>query len=212
MIEGYSDLNEKIDETRLIIDEVSNASKEQASKITNINEAVNQIDSQTQQNAIAANELEKISEKIENLSNNVTTVMENVTFEQDTKKQVCDPVMTSIISSFKTDHIEFKAKQFEKLDDFTSFKIPTHHDCKMGKWIDEQEKNNAEVTKSSSWKELISTHEKVHMQVNNYVDQNAVRASNEELAKIAETIELETTEIFDNLNSILESHCKYFKS
>jgi methyl-accepting chemotaxis protein len=211
MIDGYNDLNGKINETKSIIDEVSVASKEQASKITNINEAITQIDTVTQQNAKASNELERISEEIEKLSKNLTVVMQDVTFDQNAKRQVCDPIMTNIISSCKTDHIEFKAKQFEKLDNFTSFKIPNKHECKMGKWIDEQERNNVGFTQSTAWKKLLDMHAKIHDEVQHYVDKNAMHASNEELAQIAKVIEIETIEVFDDLNGVLESHCKYFK-
>ena len=211
MIDGYNDLNGKINETKSIIDEVSVASVEQASKITNINEAINQIDTVTQQNAQASDELEKISEEIEKLSQNLDVVMQDVTFDQSAKKQVCDPAMTHIISSCKTDHIEFKAKQFEKLDNFTSFKIPGEHDCKMGKWIQEQEKNNIGFIQSTAWKKLLDMHKKIHVEVQHYVDKNSEHATNNELAEIAKVIEMDTLEVFDDLNGVLESHCKYFK-
>ena len=212
MIDGYNNLSGKINQTKAIIDEVSVASREQASKIIQINEAINKIDIETQQNAIASNELETISSQIEKLSQNLTIVMQDVTFEEKAKLQVCDPIMTNVISTCKTDHIEFKAKQFEKLDNFTSFKIPNHHECKMGKWIDEQEKNNTGFIQSTAWKKLVEMHTKIHTEVQHYVDKNASRASNEELAQIAKVIEIETIEVFDDLNGVLESHCKYFKN
>jgi methyl-accepting chemotaxis protein len=81
----------------------------------------------------------------------------------------------------------------------------------MGRWIDEQNKNNVGFTKSASWTNLKNVHEKVHGEVQNYIDKNAKRASNEELATIAKRIEDETLEVFEDLNGILESHCKYIK-
>ncbi|MEA2017214.1 MAG: nitrate- and nitrite sensing domain-containing protein [Campylobacterota bacterium] len=211
MIEGYNDLSSKINETKTIIDDVAVASKEQQTGIIQINDAVNSLDKVTQENASASNELESISSEIEKLTLNLESVIEGVTFNEDAKKQVCDPTMTATISGYKTDHINFKAKQFEKLDTFTKFKVTNHHECKMGKWIDEQEKNQAGFTQSTAWSKLKVIHEKVHSGVQSYVDQNAQKASNEELANIAKLIEEETIEVFDDLNGILTSHCKYLK-
>ena len=212
MIEGYNNLSKNIDDTKLIIDDVSVASIEQQNGIIQINDAVNSLDHVTQQNSTASNELEDIAAQIENLSKNLSSVMGGVSFNETAKKQVCDPAMTSLISGYKTDHINFKSTQFKKLDTFTSFKIANHHECRMGKWIDEQERNQVGFTKSTAWNKLKEVHEKVHSEVQNYVNRNAQKAPNDELAQIAKDIENETINVFDNLNGVLESHCKYFKS
>jgi len=212
MIDGYSDLTNKITETKSIIDTVSVASTEQTANITHINEEINKIDSVTQKNANDSGELKNISLKIEKLSKNLSVVMDGVTFEQSAKLQVCDPAMTNTISACKNEHIKFKAQQFEKLNSFTSFKIPTQHECKLGKWIEEQQRNNSVFTQSSKWTKLLDTHKKVHEDVQHYVDKNASNASNSELGEIAQLIETDTLTIFDDLNTILESHCKDLKS
>ena len=80
--------------------------------------------------------------------------MDGVTFQESAKNQVCDPAMTSLISGYKTDHVNFKSKQFEKLDQFQSFKVVNHHNCKMGRWIDQAQKDNLEYTKSNDWAKL----------------------------------------------------------
>ncbi len=51
MIEGYNGLNENISKTIELISDIEMASKEQQSGIVQINDAVNQLDQQTQQNA-----------------------------------------------------------------------------------------------------------------------------------------------------------------
>ena len=211
MIEGYTQLSGKINETKNIIGDVSVASKEQADGIIQINDAINSLDQVTQQNASASSELEGIASQIEKLTQNLTSVMSGVTFNESAKKQVCDPNMTNIISGYKTDHINFKSTQFEKLDQFSSFKVVNHHECKMGRWIDKSEEESIGYTKSTAWKKLKEVHEKVHGGVQLYVDKNAQRSSNEELTSIAKLIEEETVEVFDDLNAVLESHCKYLK-
>ena len=56
MIEGYRNLSLNISETMSLIDNIKNASKEQLIGIEQINDAVNQLDQQTQENAKIASE------------------------------------------------------------------------------------------------------------------------------------------------------------
>jgi methyl-accepting chemotaxis protein len=211
MIEGYTQLSSKINETKYIIDDVSTAAKEQADGIIQINDAINSLDQVTQRNASASNELESIASQIEKLTQNLSLVMDEVSFDENIKKQVCDPVMISTISGYKNDHVNFKSTQFAKLDTFTQFKVANHHECKMGQWIDRSEKENNGYTQSSAWNKLKDMHKKVHDGVQIYIDKNAQKVSNEELANLAKIIEDETIEVFHDLNRVLESHCKYLK-
>jgi len=207
MIDGYTDLTNKISQTKSIIDTVSISSTEQASKITLINKAITEADTVTQKNASASNELEKLSEEIEKLSNNLTVVMGDVTFDKEAKRQVCDPSMTNTISSYKSQYIEFKERQFDKLDSYNSFTIPTSKESKMGQWIQEQENKNTDFTTTPQWNKLVSMHNKIHDDVQHYINQNAAHSSNDELAAIAKQIENTTLQIFDDLNNVLEVHC-----
>ena len=129
----------------------------------------------TQENASSSNELTQIASEIESLSKNLTTVINTVSFDENAKNQVCDTELTNIISGYRGDHIKFKATQYEKLDEFTSFKVTNHHQCKMGKWIEEQEKQSSGFTQNSAWSKLKVTHEHVHGKVQSYVDKNAQR-------------------------------------
>ncbi|WP_419782792.1 methyl-accepting chemotaxis protein [Malaciobacter marinus] len=61
MIEGYKSLNENINETIELIDEVNAASKEQKSGIEQINDAVTMLDQQTQKNASIATQTQEIA-------------------------------------------------------------------------------------------------------------------------------------------------------
>ena len=208
MIDGYNELSSKIEETKNIIGDVSDASKKQATEIVQINDAINNLDSVTKQNATASNELQNISTQIENLAQDLTSVISRVKFNQNAKKQVCDPSMTSLISEFKTDHIHFKLSHFEKLDQFIQFSITPPTQCKLGKWIEEQERNQVCFTKDNSWIDLKNKHIQIHSAVQRYIDKNAQKASNSELHTIAALIEDETVAIFNDLNNLLETHCK----
>ncbi|MEA3352504.1 MAG: methyl-accepting chemotaxis protein [Campylobacterota bacterium] len=69
MIGGYSHLNENISKTLELIHEVETASKEQQAGIVQINDAINSLDSQTQQNANIANETKDIAQQTDSIAN-----------------------------------------------------------------------------------------------------------------------------------------------
>ena len=70
MIQGYKSLNDSINSTINLISDVEMSSKEQLSGIEQINDAVNQLDQQTQQNAAIStqtNDIAITSDKIAKL-------------------------------------------------------------------------------------------------------------------------------------------------
>jgi len=71
MIEGYNGLTENITKTNQLISNVETASKEQQLGIEQINNAVNQLDSQTQKNASIANYTKDISIQTQSIAQTV---------------------------------------------------------------------------------------------------------------------------------------------
>ncbi len=61
MIEGYTNLNGNIQQTINLISDIQNASKEQLLGIEQINDAVTQLDQQTQKNAVVASQTHDVS-------------------------------------------------------------------------------------------------------------------------------------------------------
>ena len=62
MINGYKELNQNISQTINLIQDIEMSSKEQLSGIEQINDAVNQLDQQTQQNAAVASQTQDVAE------------------------------------------------------------------------------------------------------------------------------------------------------
>ena len=79
MIKGYSQLNENITTTLELIQNVTTASKEQASGMIQINDAVNSLDQITQLNAQNASSANEIAQK--------TLVISNTIIEQADAKE-----------------------------------------------------------------------------------------------------------------------------
>ena len=68
MIRGYEVLNNNISQTLTLISDIEMASKEQLVGIEQINDAVNQLDKQTQQNANIANLTHDIANRTDEIS------------------------------------------------------------------------------------------------------------------------------------------------
>jgi len=211
MISGYNELNEKITQTKTMINDVSSASKEQEIGIVQINDAINNLDKVTQKNAASANEIDNLSAEIVELTKDISSVMQQVKFDDNIKKQVCDVELLRTVSNFKIDHVQFKTNNFSKLNEFTTFKVTDEHSCNLGKWIDKQEQDNKGFTQSTAWKNLKDVHKNVHSLVQSYVQNNAKKSDNEILGQIAKDIESNTIQVMSNLNGVLQSHCKYQK-
>ncbi len=208
MIEGYSELNDKISQTKGIIDDVAQASENQKTKIVQINESISILDHMTQQNATSASNLNNISNEVEKLSSEIEVTISQAQFDNEYKTMVCEASLVNAISGYKRDHVAFKTNNFKKLNEFVSFKVVDHHSCKLGRWIDSQEKSGEEFTKLSAWDNLKKAHAIVHQNVQDYIDENALHTPQKELASKALNIENDTLNVFTHLNNILKMNCK----
>eukprot|EP01028_Stygiella_incarcerata_P003381 TRINITY_DN1673_c0_g1_i2.p1 TRINITY_DN1673_c0_g1~~TRINITY_DN1673_c0_g1_i2.p1 ORF type:complete len:472 (-),score=-45.54 TRINITY_DN1673_c0_g1_i2:806-2221(-) len=80
MIEGYSKLNEKINDSSKIISNVADATIEQSKGISQINEAVSSIDKITQENAKITGETQEIAKKTNDIAKNIIKNTDNKKF------------------------------------------------------------------------------------------------------------------------------------
>ena len=208
MIDGYEDLNTKINETKSIIDDVAVASQDQKNRIVQINDSISNLDKMTQENAANAANLNDISNEVEKLSLEIDETISQAKFSDEYKKIVCNPSLAHTVSKYKRDHIDFKTNNFQKLNEFSSFNVVDHKNCKMGKWIVEQEQKDEEFTKLSSWDELKAVHEKVHSNVQSYINENAKNVPQSQLSGKALDIENDTLKVFEKLNEVLKMNCQ----
>jgi len=203
MIEGYTNLSEKIIETKKIIDDVSLSSKEQEAGILQINVAINNLDNVTQENAQTAASIDSLSFKVKDLSKRLLEITRSANIDEDVLKQVSDVELINDIAKYKNEHINFKDNNFKKLDSFKSWEVEDVHSCNLGKWIDLCENNSKVFTNTKAWNELKIEHEKIHTNVQKYINANANRENNNELANLSIDIESATKGVFDNLDNVL---------
>jgi len=200
MIVGYDELNEKITKTKEMIEDVNTASHEQSEGINQINDAISMLDRNTQENATTAAQITELTNAVNHLSQKLISAGDKATFKEKAKDQVHDIDMVYLTNQLKLSHISFKDENFSKLGTGTTWKVKTHHECKLGHWIDEQEKDKKEFTTTSNWKQLKEVHENVHQSVQNYVNESSQNSSNELLSKISKTLENDIREVFVSLN------------
>ncbi len=207
MIDGYHSLNDNIHKTIELIDDVAKAGDEQKQAIDQINDAVTELDQTTQVNAAAAAQINSQSSHIQTLSSQLIDVVNKTQFDHTAKEQICDVDMMFSLNKLKLDHINFKDSNFRKLDDKSNFKVKTDHECALGKWIDSQERDGKEFTRSPNWTSLKESHKKVHGNVQDIVDSNHDNDINKVLQDTLD-IDKAISEVFWNVQQVKRDNCK----
>jgi len=82
MIEGFNNLEEKILKTNQLIDDVTTAAKEQTQGMSQISDAVNQLDRFTQENAQIADKTHNIALKTDEIAKDVVQNVQQYSFNQ----------------------------------------------------------------------------------------------------------------------------------
>ncbi|WP_419678349.1 methyl-accepting chemotaxis protein [Aliarcobacter lanthieri] len=207
MIKGYTQLNSNISQTINLIADVEMASKEQLMGIEQINDAVNQLDRQTQHNAMVSNQINELSKEVSELSSKLVKAANLANYSKQTKDYICNVDLVFKTAKLKNDHIRFKENNFAKLGKNERWTVVSCNDCNLGKWIKESENNSEKYTKTISWSNLKKYHEDIHQAVQTFVDEDIKIDSNVNLKDLAIDIENLTSHIFDELNMVKKNVC-----
>ena len=205
MIEGYKELNENISNTILTINEVATASKEQEKGIVQINDAINMLDQATQKNAQVADQISTMASNIAQMSNSLVTAAARASFLEDSMDKVCDVDLVYDTALLKVDLLNKKDKVYAKLGDYQSFKIEENQDLR--KWCQDHI-NSGKKVDMEIMKNIEILDKKLHENLQNLVDANSNKESNESLNKNAKDVEMDTLRIFGNLNNVKREACK----
>jgi methyl-accepting chemotaxis protein len=123
MIDGYKELNQNISQTINLISDIEMSSKEQLSGIEQINDAVNQLDRQTQQNAAVASQthdVASVTDEIARLVVNNANAKEFIGKNEVTVKDIIKNIKkkrkenslkkdTNLITSNKSSDLEWES-------------------------------------------------------------------------------------------------------
>ena len=129
-------------------------------------------------------------------------------FDQNTKNQICDIGLVYKVNELFFDHVIFKNEHFASLDAKKTWSVQKPTECKIGKWIAQQEREGVKYTKSSSWENLKKLHDRYHHSIQDYLDKNAQNQPNSALNKYSNQIESDISSIFDVLNELKKTNCK----
>ena len=204
MIGGYTSLNEKINQTIELIEDVSTASIEEESGIVQINDAINALDQATQVNASSATTISSLASEVSGLSENLLKIADRAKFNESSANEISDIDLVFKVSKLKNDHIKFKNVNFEKIGTTkVSWSVTKPTECDLGKWIIEQEQNSKEFTRGTNWKNLKQNHELVHSNVQDYIDETCKDESNNAtLNTLSNNLDKATQEVFISLDQI----------
>ena len=111
--DGYTILNDKMEETFNIVQDVETSSKEQLQGINQINDAVAQLDQMTQQNAATANLISNFSQEISGMAENLNNVASKIKYNDSVSTHVCNIDLSFDTAKLKLDHVNFKDNNFE---------------------------------------------------------------------------------------------------
>ncbi|RXJ63495.1 methyl-accepting chemotaxis protein [Halarcobacter anaerophilus] len=127
MIEGFTQLEEKIEKTNELIDDVSNAAKEQTIGMSQIADAMNQLDRFTQENAAIADKTNTIANETNKIALDVVKNVEINNFDGKTTQNLSDieyeekPKTRSPEKRKSNTKKEFISKKSENEDEWESF-------------------------------------------------------------------------------------------
>ena len=204
MINGYSTLNTKINETITLIEDVSQGSKEEEKGIVQINDTINTLDQATQVNANSATIISGLASEVANLSENLLKIADRAKFKEMSKKEIEDIDLVFKISKLKNDHIKFKLVNFDKVGTTkVAWSVTKPTECDLGKWITEQENCGKSFTKTQNWKDLKSNHEIVHNSVQEYINEDCKIDSDKTLLNgLSQKLDNATFEVFKSLDQL----------
>ena len=208
MIQGYDELQNAILQTKEIIDNVANSSKEQGEGISQINDAINILDKNTQENANDATNIANLAKEVKNLSDNLINVAKNAKYKEKAKAQIADIQMMHDLNNLKLQHILFKETNFARLAENSKITVKNENECNLGKWINKCEQEGHSFTKTANWKFLKEAHVKVHGGVQEFMDKNLEHATNKVLIDIGNGIETATADVFNALDMVKVENAK----
>ncbi len=212
MINGYEDLTLKVHETKDIIDNVTNFSKEQNTSILQINDTITLLEQNTQKNAKTAYRIDSLSKEVSLLSNKLLEITTQANIDEDYYDMVDDIEVLHHISKHKNNNINFKRRHFEMLNEFKQYDVTTCQDSKMGKWIENCEEKERRFINTNEWKMVKLSHKNLHENVQRYINENASKSDNKILRVGAKNIEEAIINLFDSLNAVLKINSRLKKS
>lgn len=206
MMDSFKLISQKIVLTDDMVRDVANASREQMTGLSQINDAVSQLDQMTQQNAKTANNVANIANEILDKTQQFEQMVSRVHFDEKYNSQSCDAALIFDMAKLKIDHVNFKENNYKKLKSSnTVWTVTNHHECNLGKWIDAHA--HEPFAQTQEWQNLLRVHENVHSGVQSFVEAETTGKNMETINEISQKLEIATHGVFEGLDYIKFAQC-----
>jgi methyl-accepting chemotaxis protein len=163
------------------------------------------LDQATQKNAQVADEISEMASNIAHMSNSLVTASSRASFLQGALEIVGDVDLVYDTALLKVDLLNTKDNVYSKLGDYKPFKVEQNHNLKQ--WS-ENHINSGKKLDMELMTNIETLNKKFHENLQDLVDANSNKESNETLNKKARDIEMDTLRIFGNLNNVKRVACK----
>ncbi len=200
MLKGYSVLDESINQTIHLIEEVASTAKGQQTSIMQINSRVASLDEVTQQNASLSLNIAEMTKHMQLLVEKLQEAISNTKYNEESKKYISNPKFIFVASKLKSDLIAFKNINFNHCETGKKFEIKAEKEYELGKWIAEHSQGN--LSQSSYWSNIVETHKSVYSGIQKVVDLYGAHADNKEIFKATQEVEKATKDMFTALDNI----------
>ncbi len=205
MIAGYEELNEKINVTITKIEQITNSSERQEKGIVQINNAIKQLDKASEDSILVANDISEMSNYIKNTSDLLVTTASRASFINDSSQKVCNVNLVYDTAKLKVDILRLKDNIYSKLGEYDSWTVEKNDI--LDNWLNNyiKEYPDANIKLINEIKEL---NESLNRKLQNIVDINANKETNEIISKKAKEVEIELLRTFGTLNELKRDDCK----
>ncbi|RXJ94109.1 methyl-accepting chemotaxis protein [Malaciobacter molluscorum] len=198
MIEGYKELNTHISSTIEMIDSVAVASREQEKGIIQINDAVNNLDIATQNNAKVAEDISKMSSYIASMSDSLVTAASKASFLEEARAGVSNVDLVYDTAKIKVEILKKKNEVYSKLGNYKSWKVQSKNS--LNDWLDTYAQT--ENPKTDNIETIKNLNNILEDKLQKLVDANANKEDNNSLNEKAKDVEVTSSKIFKELNNI----------
>ncbi len=159
---------ENVDDT---IVEIANAADEQQAGIEQVNIAISEIDSTNQQNAGMVEEVAAASGALKQQANDLVDMVAIFKVGQHGSSAQHNSPYSAVLSKARSAHLAWKGKIrgfLSGMIEMNSDEALSHHDCALGKWLDET--GRAQFTHLAEMSELDDAHEQMHNLIRKIVE------------------------------------------
>ncbi|MEA3289349.1 MAG: methyl-accepting chemotaxis protein [Campylobacterota bacterium] len=202
MIEGYGNLQNKIESTNLLIDEVAKQAKEQEVSINNIESSIQLLSETSNESNQVVQKNNNLAENIDILSNNLIDAANRSQINKKALGQVSDVPLVFDINPLKQAIIEEKEKIFEVLgneDKRLGYQVPMPKSTAVGQWIKKNKKNEKFKV---IIKDIEKSNENFCYSISSFIDADTHNATNKELEIESVKIEKASLLLVESLDKI----------